>query len=47
MTSRTNKGLAYVQESGLTVRAGQMPPADDIGVTYLRIPINALPRGGA
>lgn len=31
----------------VNVRAGQMPPADDNGVAYLRIPINALPRGGA
>lgn len=27
----------------VNVRAGQMPPADDNGVAYLRIPINALP----
>ena len=27
----------------VNVRAGQMPPADDNGVSYLRIPINALP----
>jgi len=26
----------------VNVRAGQMPPADDNGVAYLRIPINAL-----
>lgn len=31
----------------VNVRAGQMPPADDNGVAYLRIPLNALPRGGA
>ncbi|MCC2674140.1 MAG: fold metallo-hydrolase [Ramlibacter sp.] len=31
----------------VNVRAGQMPPADDNGVAYLRIPINALPRAGA
>lgn len=31
----------------VNIRAGQMPPADDNGVTYLRIPINALPKGGA
>lgn len=31
----------------VNVRAGQMPPADDNGVAYLRIPINALPRGPA
>lgn len=31
----------------VNVRAGQMPPADDNGVAYLRIPINALPRGRA
>lgn len=31
----------------VNVRAGQMPPADDNGVAYLRIPINALPTGGA
>ena len=31
----------------VNVRAGQMPPADDNGVAYLRIPINALPKGGA
>lgn len=30
----------------VNVRAGQMPPADDNGVAYLRIPINALPKGG-
>ena len=29
----------------VNVRAGQMPPADDNGVAYLRIPINALPKG--
>jgi glyoxylase-like metal-dependent hydrolase (beta-lactamase superfamily II) len=27
----------------VNVRAGRMPPADDNGVAYLRIPINALP----
>ena len=27
----------------VNVRAGQMPPADDNGVAYLRIPVNALP----
>ncbi len=27
----------------VNVRAGQMPPADDNGVSYLRIPINAFP----
>ena len=31
----------------VNVRAGQMPPADDNGVAYLRIPINALPKGSA
>lgn len=31
----------------VNIRAGQMPPADDNGVAYLRIPINALPKGGA
>jgi glyoxylase-like metal-dependent hydrolase (beta-lactamase superfamily II) len=31
----------------VNVRAGQMPPADDNGIAYLRIPINALPTGGA
>jgi len=31
----------------VNVRAGHMPPADDNGVAYLRIPINALPKGGA
>jgi glyoxylase-like metal-dependent hydrolase (beta-lactamase superfamily II) len=30
----------------VNVRAGRMPPADDNGVAYLRIPINALPKGG-
>lgn len=30
----------------VNVRAGQMPPADDNGVAYLRIPINALPKAG-
>lgn len=28
----------------INVRAGQMPPADDNGVSYLKIPLNALPR---
>ena len=28
----------------VNVRAGQLPPADDNGVAYLRIPLNALPR---
>lgn len=28
----------------VNVRAGQLPPADDNGVAYLRIPINALPK---
>jgi hypothetical protein len=28
----------------VNVRAGRMPPADDNGIAYLRIPINALPR---
>lgn len=31
----------------VNVRAGRMPPADDNGVAYLRIPINALPKGAA
>ena len=33
----------------VNVRAGRLPPADDNGVCYLRIPLNALPvgRGGA
>src|SRR5687767_5784655 len=30
----------------VNVRAGQMPPADDNGIAYLRIPINALPKAG-
>jgi hypothetical protein len=25
------------------VRAGQLPPPDDNGIAYLRIPLNALP----
>lgn len=29
----------------VNVRAGRLPPADDNGVAYLRIPINALPAG--
>jgi glyoxylase-like metal-dependent hydrolase (beta-lactamase superfamily II) len=29
----------------VNVRAGRMPPADDNGVAYLRIPLNALPLG--
>jgi glyoxylase-like metal-dependent hydrolase (beta-lactamase superfamily II) len=29
----------------VNVRAGQLPPADENGVAYLRIPLNALPRG--
>ncbi len=29
----------------VNVRAGQLPPADDNGVAYLRIPLNALPGG--
>lgn len=28
----------------INVRAGQLPPPDDNGVSYLRIPLNALPR---
>lgn len=31
----------------VNVRAGQMPPPDDNGIAYLRIPLNALPKGGA
>ena len=30
----------------VNVRAGQLPPADENGVSYLRIPLNALPVGG-
>ena len=30
----------------VNVRAGQLPPADDNGVSYLRIPLNALPVHG-
>jgi glyoxylase-like metal-dependent hydrolase (beta-lactamase superfamily II) len=30
----------------VNVRAGQLPPADENGVAYLRIPLNALPRHG-
>lgn len=29
----------------VNVRAGQLPPPDDNGVSYLRIPLNALPTG--
>jgi hypothetical protein len=28
----------------VNVRAGQLPPPDENGVAYLRIPLNALPR---
>jgi hypothetical protein len=28
----------------VNVRAGQLPPADENGVAYLRIPLNALPK---
>ncbi|MGE4241709.1 MBL fold metallo-hydrolase [Ramlibacter sp.] len=31
----------------VNVRAGHMPPADDNGVAYLRIPVNALPRNAS
>jgi glyoxylase-like metal-dependent hydrolase (beta-lactamase superfamily II) len=31
----------------VNVRAGQLPPADDNGVSYLRIPLNTLPVQGA
>lgn len=31
----------------VNVRAGQLPPADENGVSYLRIPLNALPVHGA
>ena len=31
----------------VNVRAGRMPPAEDDGVSYLKIPINALPSGGS
>ncbi|CKU50260.1 Uncharacterised protein [Mycobacterium tuberculosis] len=27
----------------VNVRGGRFPPADDNGVSYLRIPLNALP----
>ncbi|MGZ3241297.1 MAG: MBL fold metallo-hydrolase, partial [Burkholderiaceae bacterium] len=27
----------------VNVRAGQLPPADENGISYLRIPLNALP----
>jgi hypothetical protein len=27
----------------INMRAGQMPPADDNGIAYLRIPLNTLP----
>ncbi|MBG9390240.1 MBL fold metallo-hydrolase [Caenimonas aquaedulcis] len=30
----------------VNVRAGRLPPADDNGVAYLRIPLNALPAKG-
>ena len=30
----------------VNVRAGQLPPADENGVSYLRIPLNALPTRG-
>jgi glyoxylase-like metal-dependent hydrolase (beta-lactamase superfamily II) len=30
----------------VNVRAGQLPPPDDNGVSYLRIPLNALPTHG-
>jgi glyoxylase-like metal-dependent hydrolase (beta-lactamase superfamily II) len=30
----------------VNVRAGQMPPADDNGIVYLRIPLNSLPVHG-
>ena len=31
----------------VNVRAGQLPPAEDDGVSYLKIPLNVLPRRGA
>lgn len=31
----------------VNVRAGQLPPPDENGVSYLRIPLNALPKGPA
>ena len=31
----------------VNVRAGRLPPAEDNGVSYLKIPVNALPRGPA
>lgn len=31
----------------VNVRAGRLPPPDDNGVAYLRIPVNALPKGRA
>lgn len=30
----------------VNVRGGELPPADDNGVSYLRIPLNVLPPGG-
>jgi glyoxylase-like metal-dependent hydrolase (beta-lactamase superfamily II) len=30
----------------VNVRAGELPPADENGVSYLRIPLNALPKNG-
>ena len=32
-----------LQPIQVNVRAVQMPPADDIGITYLRAPLNTLP----
>lgn len=31
----------------VNIRAGELPPAEDNGVRYLKIPLNALPRPGA
>ena len=30
--------------TGILMRAGQMPPADDSGQTFLKVPVNGLPR---
>jgi hypothetical protein len=29
----------------VNVRAGQLPPAEENGISYLRIPLNSLPAG--
>ena len=40
------RGRIFRAAIQVNVRAGQLPPPDNNGIAYLRIPLNALPTHG-